>query len=156
MSLSKRSGRFFVVLVAAVLMIVLSGCTIGTTEMTTDGFAMCPVGVDLGPGHVSQTSGDDALYWVPAPGTASLKFAVSSSDSLYPVTATAFLPFVGSETPFGVVWDGRQSTGPKTIPWSGPVVLWLHSPQSHNHVNWWVMALDAKGKEVGFSGCRDR
>jgi hypothetical protein len=156
-----RGGRLAAIGLAAALIFTASGCYCGSTNITAalGGAMYCPVGVDLGPGHISSggdTGGGRTPLWQPAPTTVTLQFAVTSSNAVRPIEVVAWLNF-SLTVSLGIVWDGTKSTGTKSIPWSGAtefVPVPIQPVNADYHLNWWIMALDARGKEVGFT-CRD-
>jgi hypothetical protein len=89
--------------------------------------------------------------WRAAPTAVSVHFAVVSSDSTEPITVD-----VNDSLSLGVVWDGTRSTGTKTLPsWldlTGGFWLFARGPVNA-HMRWWMRAVDAAGKEVGFVDC---
>jgi hypothetical protein len=146
---SRHTRRLAAIVLASACIFATSGCYVGRSTVGPDNaYLMCPAGVDFGPGKIS--SGGDTSYlslWQPAPTAVNIQFAVMSSDATQPISVDA------GSTSFGVVWDGTHSTGTKTIRWSGaPFVLHVQT-RNLAHMDWWIEALDATGKEVGFTAC---
>jgi hypothetical protein len=152
---STRTRRLGALLAGAVFVIALVGCTVGTTNIPAGQsfeLAQCTAGSTRGPS------------WAPGPGVARLRLEVLSSDARQPLRAEAFSGL--AEDPysdFGTVWDGTKSTGPKHafLPGgfsdTGLVVVYflrvgsLSTPDIN--VKWALTALDANGKDVGFTTC---
>jgi hypothetical protein len=155
---SWHTRRLATIGVAAVFILATSGCYYAGSAITPENGALwCPAGVDLGPGHISSGgngSGDSGTLWQPAPTAVTLRFEVTNSDMGLPVGATA-VSTTTAEVSFGVVWDGTKSTGIKSIPWNGapfvPAVFVQDFYSASFHITWWLMAVDAAGKEVGFT-----
>jgi hypothetical protein len=145
---STRSRRLGVLLGGVALVIIVAGCTVGTTTIPA-GQASALVECNAGP-----TPGK---YWVAGPGAVEVRFQVLSSDATEPLAAIvgtgAGWPGLGS---FGTVWDGTKSTGPKQWAgdWNGSISLvygdWSPVAQTSN-TKWAFTALDANGKDVGFT-----
>jgi hypothetical protein len=150
---SKRSRRLGALLAGAALVIAVTGCTVGTTSILarqSSGVAECKVGSSTG------------LLWVTAPGTQDLRFEVLNSDATEPLEAIAVLGIQGGPS-FGTVWDGTKSTGPKQVRLTTTgesrlvgLVLAMDDgfpADQTNNTTWAVAALDANGKDVGFTSC---
>lgn len=150
-----HSRRWVAAAVAAVIVLVLPGCTLGWARIPPglDGdYIGCQVGADLGPGHASNIGTGGTGWFVPAPGTVQLRFVIMNSDATQPIKAGVVLGTVTQH--FGVVWDGVQSTGIKDLAHSAPfqLLVWV-TPAATQPIaaSWWIMALDASGNEVGFT-----
>ncbi len=143
---------------ATAFVLATSGCYGASSTVANGGGGLwCPVGVDLGPGHISgggNGSGDEGSMWQPAPTAVTLQFQVTNSDTGWPIEAAAWLSFISAPS-FGTVWDGTTSTGAKSIAWNGaPFAVVVDIPADVSfHMSWWIMAFDAAGNEVGFT-CR--
>jgi len=164
---SRHTRRLAALVLAGVFIFGASGCYVGnSTTSDVRGFweLSCPSGVDLGPGKI--TGGGDTTssfgLWQAAPTAVSVQFAVMSSDSTNPITADPeYAP--GLPTPsLGVVWDGTRSTGVKSFPMiptpTGALPFFVQAyalPYTplFAHMRWWMRALDAAGKDVGFVDC---
>lgn len=144
-----RSRRLGALLAGALLVVTIAGCTVGTTSIPAGdryGFVHCTAG---------PTQGGS---WIPGPGATRLRFEVLSSDATQSLEAFLWLYWTDSPT-FGTVWDGTKSTGPKYIDVSGlsssqqyPLVIRSSSLASQTtNVKWMFTALDANGKDVGFT-----
>jgi hypothetical protein len=149
---SKRSRRLGALLAGAALVIAVAGCTVGTTSI--------PAGVNAA---VIECRGGPTpgTFWLPGPGTQQVRFQVLSSDAPKPLVGLVAIDSVLGG--LGTVWDGTKSTGPQTFSRSdlADVKLGLGlgyqdgsgAAQSSN-TTWVFTALDANGKDVGFT-CSD-
>jgi hypothetical protein len=161
-----RAIRLGGMLVAAAMVLLVSGCTVGKTTIppspysTSSANLKCPSGVDLGPGHTSYASNGDKTYWRPGAGATSVRLHVTAASTTLRIAAYYHYPslFGGSEG-FGLVWDGTRSTGVRQVPlqtWAGIAAFTVNSGgvvKNNIDVTWTLTAVDAQGQDVGFDPC---
>ncbi len=155
--------RWSAAVVAAVLALALSGCTIGYVSIPAGHQQVvlgCPPGVDLGPGHLSARPNiySPYRYWVMPPQVARLRFAVTRSSSTWPISA--FFSFPGTGPGFNLnMWDGTASRGGIAIDMqyfssrSIEIVLAIEAPSPPPPWDFDVVleAVDANGNDLGLS-----
>jgi hypothetical protein len=149
----RRSRRLGALLAGVGLVITFAGCTVGTTSI--------PAG-QAGQAIACRASAPTATIWVPGPEAQYLRFEVLSSDATEPLRAVVFGNIWGGGeggADFGTVWDGTKSTGPKQVPLPNNliplVIMPADGPATQTiQVTWSFTALDANGKDVGFT-CLD-
>jgi hypothetical protein len=154
---STRSRRLGVLLGGVALVIIVAGCTVGSTTIpagSNAGLVECKGGPTPG------------KYWVPGSGAQVLRFEVLSSDATKPMMGVTEIEgegYFGGFVNAGRVWDGTKSTGP--IQWTAPALpkipmylfyedLSAVEPAQPSNTKWAFTALDANGKDVGFT-CSD-
>jgi hypothetical protein len=91
------------------------------------------------------------------PGATRVRFEVLSSDATQPLRAFLFASWEDSPS-FGTVWDGTKSTGAKFLDVLPSrelpplVIVTVNGSNSQTiNVKWAFTALDANGKDVGFT-----
>ena len=130
--------RLAVVVCAGLLVVIMAGCTRGTTTIPRRAGSVrisCP------------EEGKPAF--VPGPGTTHVRFQVLRSNATVPL-------LVGmTERFFFLVWDGTKSTGPVEFEWGEYPNSWLnlygYDSSNASNTTWAITALDRNGKDVGIT-----
>lgn len=135
--------RLPVLLCTGLLVVVMAGCTRGTTTIPRNragALISCP-----------EAGKSD---FVPGPGTTHVRLQVLRSTATVPLYGL-LLPNIGWYEP---LWDGTQSTGPQEFAWGVEPIqdLWLRTSTGWPLANaadttWAITALDRTGKDVGIT-----